>query len=267
MLIVFPRSGVSRKRRSTSIAKEIRRLTEDASSYASAASAAVAEHAKKEKEAGVHLGDPGGGLGASSGGGGPERCPGLQADRPTSEPAGLTIPEAVRSLELPALPSASCGDASIQLGDWLTVARPLMSDLSSSAQQWWDLAVAEAEVLYEKWLSASPLMRLRIKSELPIPESSSGLNSECAFLVVDFLTKPIGAAARWQQSLGSKVARIAGVVGGLAGVLTWRPSGPTSRAAQGLAVAAMVASLATSWKASGDLKRRATGPSRSGEGK
>ena len=59
-------------------------------------------------------------------------------------------------------------------------------------------------------------------------------------LVADFLTKPIGAAARWQHffvamgmkpvveassdSLGSKVARIAALVGGLAGILTWRPT-------------------------------------------
>ena len=94
-------------------------------------------------------------------------------------------------------------------------------------------------------------------------------------LVADFLTKPIGVAARWQhffaamgmkpvveassESLGSKVARIAALVGGLAGVLTWRPSGPTGKAAQSLAVAAMVASLATSC----DSKKRATGPTRS----
>ena len=97
-------------------------------------------------------------------------------------------------------------------------------------------------------------------------------------LVADFLTKPIGVAARWQHffaamgmkpaveassdSLGSKVARIAALVGGLAGVLTWRPSGPTGKAAQSLAVAAMVASLATSWKAGCDSKKRATGPTR-----
>ena len=97
-------------------------------------------------------------------------------------------------------------------------------------------------------------------------------------LVADFLAKPIGVAARWQHliaamgmkpvveassdSLGSKVARIAALVGGLAGVLTWRPSGPTGKAAQSLAVAAMVASLATSWKAGCDSKKRATGPTR-----
>ena len=97
-------------------------------------------------------------------------------------------------------------------------------------------------------------------------------------LIADFLTKPIGVAARWQHffaamgmkpvveassdSLGSKVARIAALVGGLAGVLTWRPSGPTGKAAQSLAVAAMVASLATSWKAGCDSKKRATGPTR-----
>ena len=46
-------------------------------------------------------------------------------------------------------------------------------------------------------------------------------------------------------------------------VMTWRPSGPTGKAAQSLAVAAMVASLATSWKAGCDSKKRATGPTRS----
>ena len=97
-------------------------------------------------------------------------------------------------------------------------------------------------------------------------------------LVADFLTKPIGVAARWQhffaamgmkpvveavsESLGSKVARIAALVGGLAGVMAWRPSGSTGKAAQSLAVAAMVASLATSWRAGCDSKKRATGPIR-----
>lgn len=49
------------KEAEANFAKEIRRLTEDASSYASAASAAAAEQAKKE--AGVGLGESGGGPG------------------------------------------------------------------------------------------------------------------------------------------------------------------------------------------------------------
>ena len=113
----------------------------------------------------MSMGETGGGPGPPGDGGGVERPPGLPADRP--EQTGLTIPEAVRSLELPALPSPSSGDASIQFGGWLTA---LMSDLSSSAQQWWDQAIKEAELLYDKWLSSSPLMRLCIKSELPVPE-------------------------------------------------------------------------------------------------
>ncbi|CAK9064298.1 Hypothetical protein SCF082_LOCUS33133 [Durusdinium trenchii] len=72
--------------------------------------------------------------------------------------------------------------------------------------------------------------------------------------------KPVVEAS--SESLGSKVARIAALVGGLAGVLTWRPSGSTGKAAQSLAVAAMVASLATSWRAGCDSKKRATGPIR-----
>ena len=155
------------KEAEVSFAKEIKRLTEDASSYASAASAAAAEQAKKE--AGASVGETGGGLGPPGDGGGLDRPPGLPVDW-SVEPTGVTMPEAVRSLELPALPSPSSGDASIQFGDWLTVVHPLMSDLSGSAQQWWDQAIKEAELLYDKWLSSSPLMRLRIKSELLVPD-------------------------------------------------------------------------------------------------
>ena len=58
------------------------------------------------------------------------------------------------------------------------------------------------------------------------------------------------------EGLGSKVARLARGFG-LATVGVYR-----YRAAQGLAVAAMVASLATCWKAGCDSRERATGPPR-----
>ena len=166
------------KEAEASFAKEIKRLAEDASSYASAASAAAAEQAKKE--AGVSVGEPAGGPGPPGQGGGLDRPPGLPMER-AAEPIGVTVPEAVRSLELPALPSPSSGDASIQFGDWLIVVHPLMSDLSGSAQQWWDQAIKEAELLYDKRLSSSPLMRLRIKSELPVPDKFKRVESSGGF--------------------------------------------------------------------------------------
>ena len=66
--------------------------------------------------------------------------PGLQkegvSDGPLSrsEPPGGAVNEVFRSLELPPLPSPGSDGASLAFGDWLTVAMPLMSDLSSSAR-------------------------------------------------------------------------------------------------------------------------------------
>ena len=88
-----------------------------------------------------------------------------------SEQTGGAVNEVFRSLELPSLPLPGSDGASLAFGDWLTVAMPLMSDLSASARGWWRANVIEAEALYETWLKLKPLELLRLKVERPLDPS------------------------------------------------------------------------------------------------
>ena len=98
-------------------------------------------------------------------------CAGIQGPSTRSEQTSGPVNEVFRSLELPALPLPGSDGASLAFGDWLTVAMPLMSDLSASARGWWQANVIEAEALYETWLKLKPLERLRLKVERPVNPS------------------------------------------------------------------------------------------------
>ena len=91
--------------------------------------------------------------------------PGLTGAPVKGEPQTnqIAVPETVRSLELPALPHPAVEGAALQFGDWLVLVYPLMSDLSATSQQWWEGSLAAARRLYEQWLVASPLDRLRLR--------------------------------------------------------------------------------------------------------
>ena len=52
--------------------------------------------------------------------------------------------------ELPRLGEFSPENGPIELGDWFTIIHPLMSDLSDSSMEWWDLLLKEAREWYEE---------------------------------------------------------------------------------------------------------------------
>ena len=82
-----------------------------------------------------------------------------------AEPVAASLPEAMRNLELPQLPSPSAENAALLFGDWLTVITPLMEDLSTSSTEFWEWVQREVEITYHEWLLASPLARLRSRVE------------------------------------------------------------------------------------------------------
>ena len=86
--------------------------------------------------------------------------PGLMGAKAKGEPQTnpLAVPETVRSLELPALPHPAVEGSALQFGDWLVLA-----DLSATSQQWCENSLAAARRLYEQWLVATPLDRLRLR--------------------------------------------------------------------------------------------------------
>ena len=62
--------------------------------------------------------------------------------------------ESLRNVELPA--------NLLTFGDWLVTIEPLVSDVSSSAGDWWAATIKGVEEHYAVWLSSEPLQRLRL---------------------------------------------------------------------------------------------------------
>ena len=69
--------------------------------------------------------------------------------------------------ELPRLGEFSPENGLIDLGDWFTIIHPLMSDLSDSSMEWWDLLLKEAREWYEEYMKEIPLNRVNMVPKTP----------------------------------------------------------------------------------------------------
>ena len=70
-------------------------------------------------------------------------------------------PEMVKhNVELPKLPEWNCESAPIDFADWLLLLAPLMADLTSASEEWWNLTLEESRQWYQRHLTKSPLDRL-----------------------------------------------------------------------------------------------------------
>ena len=76
---------------------------------------------------------------------------------------GGSLSESLRNLELPKLSPPGTELSAILFGDWLTVVGPLMGDVAPSAREWWRKTMHQVEELYGKWLTATPLQKLRLE--------------------------------------------------------------------------------------------------------
>ena len=74
-------------------------------------------------------------------------------------------------IKLPLLPDPATKFASLEAGDWITQIRPLVSDVSARASTWWDITVEDVTRVYQTWLEASPLDRLRIVAPKRLDET------------------------------------------------------------------------------------------------
>ena len=74
-------------------------------------------------------------------------------------------------IKLPLLPDPATKFASLEAGDWITQIRPLVSDVSARASTWWDTTVEDVTRVYQNWLEASPLDRLRIVAPRRVDET------------------------------------------------------------------------------------------------
>ena len=81
----------------------------------------------------------------------------------------LTQQESIRSVDLPALGELGESEAGpLMAGDWLAAITPLMKDISQSSAQWWNTVPNVAGTLYQSWLAADPMGRLRIHPTNPV---------------------------------------------------------------------------------------------------
>ncbi|CAE7900457.1 unnamed protein product [Symbiodinium microadriaticum] len=69
--------------------------------------------------------------------------------------------------ELPKLPELGPKQAPLQAGDWLTVITPMINDLAPAANEYWGSVLQAAECVYERWQSASPLLKAQVQANLP----------------------------------------------------------------------------------------------------
>ena len=65
------------------------------------------------------------------------------------------------SIELPALAVPHSSQGPLQLGDWLLIIEPVLSDLTATSEEWWRLLLREAEGWYQLHLSLPPLQRIQ----------------------------------------------------------------------------------------------------------
>ena len=76
--------------------------------------------------------------------------------------------EAVRTTtpDLPQLPEWS-GNGPIDMGDWLVLLEPGMSDLSANSELWWKSTLEELQIWYEDHMKLAPLARSSHSMETP----------------------------------------------------------------------------------------------------
>ena len=68
------------------------------------------------------------------------------------------------TISLTAMPETKDGaESALTFQDWLEISSSTMSDISEASGTWWNGVLAQVEMIYERWLAASPLERLNIE--------------------------------------------------------------------------------------------------------
>ena len=96
----------------------------------------------------------------------------------------------------PSLAKYDTTTSSIAAGDWLVTLRPIMGGLSPNAHVWWQDVMDVANCLYQTWLRASPVDRLRIRPEQFLNRHSQGQFSRVEQKAIPLLLDAIGTELR-----------------------------------------------------------------------
>ena len=105
-----------------------------------------------------------------------------KADAPEQVKTGITA--------FPKLAPPNPAGGSLEFQDWLQLIAGLMGDFSDSSQLWWSGVVQVTKDAYERWVTSSPIERLRVEPD-DRPEITEGKWGECQGLChVDGCTGP-----------------------------------------------------------------------------
>ena len=149
---------------------------------------------------------------ASFGGGGTSgttsvvRPPGLGG--PDQQQGAVSPMEQLRGSDLPLLPQPGSEQSALQFGDWITVVTPMIGDVAGSARGWWSEILREASNLYDRWLTSTPLERIRLRP-LEIQRSEAHLRLEQR--VVPMLLKCIPELIK-QDLIASRTMTVTGIM-------------------------------------------------------
>ena len=134
------------------------------------------------------------------------RPPGLGG--PDQQQGAASPMEQLRGSDLPLLPQPGSKQSALQFGDWITVVTPMIGDLAGSARGWWSEILREASNLYDRWLTSTPLERIRLRP-LEIQRSEAHLRLEQR--VVPMLLKCIPELIK-QDLIASRTMTVTGIM-------------------------------------------------------
>ena len=156
-----------------------------------------------------HLGGGMTGPNVGGGAGGPTslvRPPGLGG--PDLQQGVAPPMEPLRGSELPLLPQPGTEQSALQFGDWITVVTPMIGDVAGSARGWWGDILQDASSLYDRWLTSTPLERIRLR---PTEVQRSEAHLRLEQRVVPMLLKCVPESIK-QDLIASRTMTVTGIM-------------------------------------------------------
>ena len=116
--------------------------------------------------------------------------------------------EPMRSSDLPLLPQPGTEQSALQFGDWVTVVTPLIGDVATTARGWWNGILRDAAGLYDRWLTSTPLERIRLRpAEVQLSEGQLRLEQK----VVPMILKSVPETIK-QDLIASRTMTVTGIM-------------------------------------------------------
>ena len=86
-------------------------------------------------------------------------------------------------------------DNAMECGDWMAKIAVTMRDLSKNSHIWWDKIVKDAEEAYQRYMKASPIVKLEVETELEDERKYLRLRSKATSILLEAIPKDISSEA------------------------------------------------------------------------